>query len=1008
MSFSLFARYRITVLFTLRGIVGLLAIVGLLPIAGTLPAAAQNSNGTATLRGQVTDPSGSFVTAATIVLTTPSGDAITANTNKDGIYEIKGLAPGKYGLKVIATGFTDFENDGVNVAAGQVNKLDVKLTIQTQEEKVVVTDQAAAALSVDPAANAGAIVIQGRDLDALSDDPDELQSDLQALAGPSAGPNGGQIYIDGFTAGTLPPKASIREIRINQNPFSSEYDKLGYGRIEILTKPGTDQWHGQLFLTATTAGLNSRNPFEHLPEGEEPPGYESTQFSGNIGGPLSKKASIFFNYEQRNINNLNVVSAQVVDPNTFEIVPFSQAVPNPDFRINLSPRLDYQVSPTNTLSVRYQFYRQTQNNESVGAFNLASLGTNQYDSENTLQVSDTQTLGPRTINETRFQYIHEVANQTPVSTAPMVSVTDAFANGGNATGTNDDSQNRYELQNETYMTFGKHSLKYGGRLRATTDDNETNANFNGEYSFGKRQLPGCVPTTVDNCQITPLEAYQITVQGQAAGLPFATIQAMGGGPSFYTLAVNPAGRAATDVTYLDGALFVQDDWRLRPNITLSGGLRYETQNELGDHADFAPRLGLAWGIGAKGKNPSPKMVVRAGFGIFYDRFTEDLILTQQLNNGVTQQTFIVQNPAFFNPNAVIPPSSFGPSTIAPETIYQPNSNLRTPYTMQTGVSLEKQLTKSANVAVTYLHSRGVHAFYTNFINANAPGLLPPDQILYQYQSEGLFQQNQLIVNGSIRMGTKLTLFGYYVLNYANSDTSAPTYVPSNPLDPASDYGRAAFDYRNRLFMGGTVGLPKGFRLSPFLIASSGPPFNITTGDDLFGDAQFNARPAFGNCTTPSPTVVQTQFGCFNTAPAAGEALIPINDFTGPARFTMNLRLSKTFGFGKKKETAATNGPGGPGSGGTFGRGPGGGGGGRGGFGGRGGGGPGGMDAGATNRRYGLTFAVSARNVFNNVNLALPVGNLSSPLFGESNGLAGGPYGSSTANRRIDLQVTFSF
>ena len=165
------------------------------------------------------------------------------------------MAAGKYDLKVIATGFTDFENAGVDVAAGQVNKLDVKLAIQTQEEKVVVTDQAAAALSVDPAANAGAIVIQGRDLEALSDDPDELQSDLQALAGPSAGPNGGQIYIDGFTAGTLPPKASIREIRINQNPFSSEYDKLGYGRIEILTKPGTDQWHGQLYMSGTTSSL---------------------------------------------------------------------------------------------------------------------------------------------------------------------------------------------------------------------------------------------------------------------------------------------------------------------------------------------------------------------------------------------------------------------------------------------------------------------------------------------------------------------------------------------------------------------------------------------------------------------------------------------------------------------------------------------------------------------------------------------------------------------------------
>jgi Carboxypeptidase regulatory-like domain len=969
-------------------------------------ASAQNG-GTSTLRGQVTDPSGSYITTATIVLTTPSGDAITAQTDKSGNYEIKGLPPGKYSLKVIADGFTDFSKDGIDVGAA-LNKFDVKLTIQTQEQKVMVTDDAAAALSVDPAANAGAIVIQGKDLDALSDDPDELQSDLQALAGPSAGPNGGQIYIDGFTAGTLPPKASIREIRINQNPFSSEYDKLGYGRIEILTKPGTDQWHGQLYMSGTTAAINSRNPFEHLPEGEEPPGYESTQFSGNIGGPLSKNASIFFNYEQRNINNLNVVSATVIDPTTFAVTPFSQAVPNPDFRINLSPRLDYQVSATNTLSIRYQYYRQTQDNESVGAFNLASLGTNQYDSENTVQISDTQTLSPRTINETRFQYIHEVANQAPVSTDPMVSVTSAFANGGNALGTNDDSQNRYELQNETYMNFGKHSLKYGGRLRATTDSNLTNANFNGEYSFGKRNLPGCVPTTVDNCEVTPLEAYQITLQGQAAGLPFAAIQAMGGGASFYTLAVNSAGRTATDVTYVDGALFVQDDWKIRSNITLSGGLRYETQNNLGDHADFAPRVGFAWGIGAKGKQGSPKMVVRGGFGIFYDRFTEDLILTQQLNNGFEQQTYLVQNPGFFNPNAVVPPSQFGSSTLSPQTIYQPNSNLRTPYTMQTGISLEKQLTKSANVAVTYLNSRGDHQLYTNFINANAPGLLPPDSITYQYQSEGTFKQNQLIVNGSIRMGAKLTLFGYYVLNYANSDTSGPTYVPSDPLDPSDDYGRAAFDYRNRLFMGGTVGLPKGFRLSPFLIASSGPPFNITTGDDLFGDAQFSARPAFGDCTTAAPNLIQTRYGCFNTAPTAGAALIPINDFTGPSRFTMNVRLSKTFGFGKKKETAPT-GPNGPG-GGTFGRGPGGGGG-RGGFGGRGGGpggGPGGMDAGATNKRYALTFAVSARNLFNNVNLALPVGDLSSPLFGQSNGLAGGPYGSSTANRRVDLQVTFTF
>src|SRR5438105_11658461 len=201
---------------------------------------AQGTGASGSIRGQVTDPSGGAVGTATVVVSTPAGDAITANTNRDGIYEVKNLAPGKYSVKIIAPGFTEFDNPAVEIAGGQVQKLDARLSIETQAEKVTVTDEAATALDVNPASNAGAVVLQGKDLEALSDDPDELQSDLQALAGPSAGPNGGQIYIDGFTGGQLPPKASIREIRINQNPFSAEYDKLGYGRIEILTKPGTD------------------------------------------------------------------------------------------------------------------------------------------------------------------------------------------------------------------------------------------------------------------------------------------------------------------------------------------------------------------------------------------------------------------------------------------------------------------------------------------------------------------------------------------------------------------------------------------------------------------------------------------------------------------------------------------------------------------------------------------------------------------------------------------------
>ncbi|HEY6386040.1 MAG TPA: carboxypeptidase regulatory-like domain-containing protein, partial [Candidatus Acidoferrum sp.] len=669
-----------------------IVLVGALLLAAAAGNRGQAQTATGTLRGQVTDPSGAAVTSATVLVTTPSGAATTATSNRDGIFEVTGLAPGKYGVKVIAPGFTTYENPGIDIAAGQAQKLNVSMSIEVQEQKVEVTDTTTK-VDVNPANNAGAIVMQGKDLEALSDDPDELQSELQALAGPSAGPNGGQIYIDGFTAGQLPPKASIREIRINQNPFSAEYDKLGYGRIEILTKPGTDQYHGQFFLTGNTAGFNSRNPFEDLPEGTEPPGYYTTQFSANVGGPLSKKASFFFNVERRDITDLSVVSAQIVNPTTFAIEPFSDAVSNPKTRLNLGPRLDYQVTATNTLSVRYQYWRNVETADSVGSFNLASLATNSTNVENTLQVTDTQTVSPTIINETRFQYIRESNNGNPLTTTPEISVPGAFVSGGNTSGINTDTQNRYELQNITYITKGKHALKIGGRLRDTIDNTASNASFNGAYSFGTRVDPtvlGCdVPSPPTTCPtISGIDAYQITLEALASGntpANMATAIAKGGGASFYSLNYNTVGTAATRVNYFDGALFVQDDYRFRPNITVSYGLRYETQNNLGDHGDFAPRLGIAWGIDGNGKNKSAKTILRLGYGIFYDRFTENLVLQQQLQNGFIQQQYLIQSPTFFDPNVTVTPTSplFPTTAQSTQAIYIQNPNLRTPYTMQT-------------------------------------------------------------------------------------------------------------------------------------------------------------------------------------------------------------------------------------------------------------------------------------------------------------------------------------
>jgi hypothetical protein len=948
------------------------------------------------IRGQVVDPSGAAVVGATVLVLPVEGASITATTNRDGAFDVKPLAPGKYTVQVFATGFAQFEAKDVAVIIGTPAVVNVRLNIEEQKEKVEVSETTTQ-LGTSSDSNANSITLKGKDLEALSDDPDELQDELTALAGPSAGPNGGQIYIDGFTAGQLPPKSSIREVRINQNPFSAEYDKLGYGRIEILTKPGTDKWHGQFMVHGTDQAFNARNPF--IGEAEQPD-YHSILYSGNIGGPLTHKASFFFNLDHRDIDEISVINTPALDAN-FNPIQFTEGVPNPRTRTNLTPRLDYQLSSTNTLTARYQYYRENEDNDGIGQSSLPSQAYNSLDTEHTIQISDTQTLSERVINETRFQYVRSSGTVTVLDTSPTVVVGGAFTAGGNYQGNLRQTTNGYEIQNYTSMATGKHFVKFGVRARIDRDTADKTNGFNGSFTFDS------------------LTSYQITQQDLQAGFTPEQIRTdcrgtsssgtpICGGASLFSQTI---GNSLVQNDYYDLGLFVQDEWRLRPNITLSYGLRYERQNQIADDGGVAPRLGLAWGIG-KTKQGAPKAVFRAGFGIFYDRFKQQYLEQAQLLNGITQQNFVVTNPDFY-PNLPTP-AELAAGQTSP-TIYQLDPHLKTPYTMQTGATLEKQLGKNANIAFTYLYSRGVHAFLTRNINAPLPPDFDPanrplggDNNIYQYESAGDFKQNQFIVNGNVRVGTRVSLFSYYTLNYADSNVSGSGGqsqgvggFPSNQYDLAVDYGRAYFDIRHRLFLGGTVSLPYMFRLSPFLIASSGVPFNVTTGVDANGDSVFTDRPTYEQFQAALASAAIPGNVSFHCEPPAGQTEIPINCGLSPARFSLNLRLSKTFGFGQKAKSTATTG-GAPMSGGTFGRGPGGPGGGRGGR-----GGPFGADP-NSGQRYSLTFSVSARNIFNNVNVGMPVGVISSPIFGQANSLAGGPYGNPASNRRIELSATFSF
>ena len=912
-----------------------LPCIAWLVLPGGAAAHAQSPPELGVLTGVVADPSGAKVPHARLHL---AGTAETAGilhdvlTDGSGRYTVE-LPAGAYTVTVQFAGFRDYVATA-QIAMGMQTRLDLAFNTAIHVEELTIPANSSA--STAAADNASALVFRGAELESFSEDDATFQKELLALAG-GGGPQAPQIFVNGFSGGQIPPKSTILSIRINRNPYSAAYQDVGNARVEITTRAGGDNLHGYFQVAGNDNAWNARNPYT----GAQPP-YYTLDAGGNLSGPLDRRSS-FFVYGDRNLQQFNsVINAQVLNQQNAP-VELSQSVPSPQTTLTWNARADRQFTATNSLFVRYEFIQVALSNAGLGvALTLPSQAYNTGNSTQTLQLADTQAFSPHLASESHLQYIRTRVRQDAVSNAPTLLVEGSFNGGGNPAQSVRDNQDRYEFEQTLAVDRGAHYLNFGVRYRLQRDANLSTANYNGQFVF---------PT------LAAFAAQQSSQFSITTGAPGAVILTG------------------------DLAAYAEDEWKVAKNVTLDLGLRLESQSAIPDHLDTAPRIGGAWAL-YRHNAKSPTVQLRGGLGLFYDRFSAANLLTAVRQNGISQQTFTVNNPTGY---PQLPAT--GSYSATPPTIYRISPGLRSQYGWIGGIALEKFLGKFGTVSANYQFIRGLHQWGSTNINAPLPGTYNPSapssgirplggsQNIYQFDSEGIQKTQLLYFNTRLNLGTRVSAFLSYSIIHNDEDVTNATTFASNSYNLSADYGRVA-QPSQQLFLGGTVKLPLKVSVDLFANTQSGVPFNITTGTDLNGDTIFNDRPAFATAPSANSVVYKTRFGSFEANPQPGETVIPINYGNSPAFALLQLSVRRRFAVGPRAALSAQPGDKSPPA--------------------------------LPTRPWQLGFAMEAANILNHNNPGLPVGVLSSPFFGKSINLAN-PFSSNpAANRAITLRTSFTF
>lgn len=862
-----------------------------LALFGSLCAAQTKSAGQATLEIVVKDPSGAVIRNARVQLLKDGRPESATQTNQRGEARLTRIAAGRYQIHVEAVGFKERDIDIQDLHPGS-NRTEVTLEIDPIKADVEVSEEARTKNS-DPNGPAFTNVLTADQIAQLPDDPEEFENAINQLAGPGA-----QMRVNGFRGGKLPPKSQIREIRFRLNPYAAENHDAGFGFVDVITKPGVNSWHGSFNFGFRDESLSARQAFAKV-RGPE----QQRRFGLSLEGPLWKdRTSLFLNVDGSSFFDAKTIVA------TLPAGPFSDLAFRPSRRLNLDARIEHALTKTHTSRFQYQRNAVRQNNLGVGDFDLASRGFSQNQTEHIVRLADSGVFGKKIFNETRFQARWLETAAQSVTTGQTILVPGSF-NDGSAQRSGGRRLREFELADNVDYALKNHGLRFGVQAEAGRYRSNESVNALGTFQFAD------------------LAAYK-------AGLPTQFTQRLG----------DPT------VSYSQHQLgwYIQDDYRVRKDLTISFGVRQELQTNLGDKFNLVPRLGFVWS-----PKKSGAITLRGGAGVFYDWFGAQAFEQTLRVDGERQRDLVVTNPGYPNPF-----SGGTQKTLAPSRI-QSDPNLQNPYVIQASFGVETKPFNLVQLTTNYQYQRGVHLLRGRNLNAPIPGIGRPDPTvgnITDIESSGYSSVHRLM----IRVGPAKFVNGFfwsanYLLMKNTNEADSPFSLPIDNFNLRAERGSSGADIRHYFSAFGSKKLMRGFSMSAIANATSALPYNITTGFDNNGDTVINDRPV-----------------------GVGR-----NSARGAARWEVGSRLSWSRDFGPEQKQGG------------------------GGMqvkmvrmgGGEGGAAPPSMSMAGT-KRFRLELYAQAFNLFNHTNLGAFTGVQTSPFFGHAT--------SAQLPRRLELGTRFNF